>query len=59
LDDSDIGAAFEQMGGEAVAQRMERHALLDPGRCRPPSESASWLIRFPLKCPATHAAEVP
>ena len=22
---------LEQMGGEAVAQRMQRHALLDPG----------------------------
>src|SRR6266566_2905146 len=25
---------LRQMGGEAVAQRMERHALLDPGRGR-------------------------
>ena len=32
LDDSDIGAALEQMGGEAVAQRMQAHALFDPGR---------------------------
>src|SRR5712692_7902103 len=32
LDDADIGAALEQMGREAVAQRMQRHSLLDPGR---------------------------
>ena len=31
LDHSDIGAAFQQMGGEAVTQRVQRHALLDPG----------------------------
>ena len=31
LDDSDIGAALQQMGREAVAQRVQRHALLDPG----------------------------
>src|SRR5436190_22408988 len=30
LDGSDMGLAFEQMGGEAVAQRMQRHALPDP-----------------------------
>src|SRR5712692_10612074 len=32
LDDSDIGAALEQVGREAVAHRMQRHALLDLGR---------------------------
>src|ERR1700688_829702 len=32
LDDANIGAALKQMGREAVAQRMQRHALLDPGR---------------------------
>ena len=32
LDDADIDAALEQMGREAVAQRVQRHALLDPGR---------------------------
>jgi hypothetical protein len=32
LDDSDIGAALKKMGGEAVAQHMQGHALLDPGR---------------------------
>ena len=31
LDDSDIGAALQQMGGEAVAQCVQRHALFDPG----------------------------
>jgi hypothetical protein len=35
LNDSDVGAALEEMGREAVAQRMQGHALLDPGRfCR-------------------------
>ena len=31
LDDFDIGAALQQVGREAVAQRVQRHALLDPG----------------------------
>jgi hypothetical protein len=31
LDDSDVGAALEQVGREAVAQRVQRHPLLDPG----------------------------
>ena len=31
LDNSDIGAALQQVGREAVAQCMQRHALLDPG----------------------------
>src|SRR3979409_2010626 len=31
LDDSDISAALQQVGREAVAQRVQRHALLDPG----------------------------
>src|SRR4030088_3530795 len=32
LDLPDIGAAIEQMGGEAVAQRMHRHGFPDPRR---------------------------
>jgi len=32
LDDADIDILFQQMGGEAVAQRMGRHPLSDPGR---------------------------
>src|SRR5258705_2701573 len=32
LDDADIGATLEQVGGEAVAQSVQRYALLDPGR---------------------------
>ena len=32
LDFSNIGTAFEQVGREAVAQRVQGHALLDPGR---------------------------
>ena len=32
LDDADIGAALQQMGGEAVPQRMHRHALGQAGR---------------------------
>jgi len=31
LNDSDVGAALKQMGREAVAQRMQGHALPDPG----------------------------
>src|SRR5271170_6218980 len=32
LDFANIGTALEQVGREAVAQRMQRHALPDPGR---------------------------
>jgi hypothetical protein len=32
LDNSNIGAALEQVGREAVAQRVQRHGLFDPGR---------------------------
>src|ERR1700720_1483413 len=32
LDLPDIGAAIEQMSGEAVAQRMHRHVFPDPRR---------------------------
>src|SRR6266581_1045162 len=31
LDDSNIGVALKQVGRKAMAQRMQRHALLDPG----------------------------
>ena len=31
LDDADIDAVLEQMGGEAVAQRMRSDALVDVG----------------------------
>ena len=34
LDDSDIGAALQQVGREAVAQCVQRHALPDPGCVR-------------------------
>ena len=32
LDHADIDLLLEQVGGEAVAQRVHRHALVDPGR---------------------------
>ncbi len=32
LDNSNTGAALEQVGGEAVAQCVQRHGLFDPGR---------------------------
>ena len=32
LKDADIGPTFEQMGRKTVAQRMQRHRLLDAGR---------------------------
>ena len=32
LNKTNIGPAFEQMGRETVAQRMQRHRLLDAGR---------------------------
>ena len=31
LDDPDINPAFQEMGGEAVPQRVRRHGLVDPG----------------------------
>jgi hypothetical protein len=34
LDDSDIGAAFQQVGRKAVAQGVQRYTLPDPGRIR-------------------------
>src|SRR6516164_8619508 len=35
LDVPDFSAAFEEMGRKAMAERMQRHALSDPGRfCR-------------------------
>ncbi len=33
LDNANIDALFEQMGGEAVAERVRREALVDIGRC--------------------------
>ena len=34
LDHADIDVLLEQMGGEAVPQRVQRHALVDPGHLR-------------------------
>src|SRR5215472_12432977 len=31
LDDADVSVLFQQMRGEAVPQRVRRHAFLDPG----------------------------
>ena len=31
LDDADVGAVLQKMGGEAVPQRVDRHALVDAG----------------------------
>jgi hypothetical protein len=42
-DDADIAAALEQMGREAVAERVQCHALLDPGRVGRPLEKADQL----------------
>jgi hypothetical protein len=32
LDHPDVDVLFQQVGGEAVAQRVRRHPLVDPGR---------------------------
>src|SRR5215831_6505536 len=45
LDQPDIGAAFEQMRGKAVAQRMQADALPDAGRVRRLMEQAVELAR--------------
>jgi hypothetical protein len=34
LDDADVDAAFQQMGGEAVPQHMHAHSLVEPRRGR-------------------------
>ena len=34
LDLSDMGVVIEQVSGEAMAQRMQRHAFLNPGSVR-------------------------
>src|SRR5215471_551262 len=47
LDDSDIGAALQQVGREAVPQRVQRHALLDAGRL-------SRLMEQPIELPGRH-----
>src|SRR5262252_3151644 len=53
LDDSDIGPAFEQVSRKAVAQRVQRHTLPDPGCIRrlveQPVELAGrhWLVAAP------------
>src|SRR4051812_2889003 len=41
LDDANVHVLFEPMGGEAVAQRVGRHALLDPA-----TSAASWTARL-------------
>ena len=32
LDNSNVGTTLEQVGREAVAQRVQRYGLLDPSR---------------------------
>ena len=46
LDHADVDVLFQQMGGEAVPQRVRRHPLLDPGRRRPRHGQArlSWRV---------------
>src|SRR5215831_16951470 len=43
LKGSDVGVVLEQVGGEAVAQRVQRHALLGPGRLGGLAEQAAQL----------------
>ena len=45
LDQPDIGAALEQMGGKAVAQRMQADALPDTGSVRRLMEQTAELAR--------------
>ena len=45
LDHPDIPAALEKMGGEAVAQCVQRHAFLDPGRLSRFMKQATQLAR--------------
>src|SRR6266581_6575938 len=45
LEGANMGAALEQVGGEAVAQPMQRHPLLDRGRVRRLMEQPVQLAR--------------
>src|SRR3984893_3316940 len=47
LNDADIGPTFEQMGRKTVAQRMQRHRLLDAGR-------VSRLVKQTIELPGRH-----
>ena len=47
LNDADIGPPFEQMGRKTVAQRMQRHRLLDAGR-------VSRLVKQTIELPGCH-----
>src|ERR1700724_314171 len=47
MNDADIGPTFEQMGRKAVAQRMQRHRLLDAGR-------VSRLVKQTIELPGRH-----
>src|ERR1700731_1893036 len=47
LNDADIGSAFEQMGRKTVAQRMQRHRLLDASRL-------SRLVKQTIELPGRH-----
>ena len=41
LNGPQVGAGFQQVGGEAVPQRVRRDALLDAGRASPPRSRLS------------------
>ena len=45
LDDANVDVLLQQMRGEAVAQRVRRHALADPGGLRGRMEGAVELTR--------------
>jgi hypothetical protein len=45
LDHANIDILLQEMGGEAVPQRMPRHVLLDPGRLRSRVAGAGKLTR--------------
>ena len=47
LDHTDVGSAFEQMSGKAVAQRMQRHRLPDAGR-------VGRLVKQPIELSCRH-----
>src|SRR6202011_578236 len=52
LDESDVGAILKQVGREAVAQRVQRSLLPDPGRIGVLMEQAvAWAGRHPLAAP--------
>jgi hypothetical protein len=50
LDDSDVGAGFQEMGGETMPERSNRDFFIQPrGFSRSPAAAAGWVLRLEIK----------